>query len=586
MLNQESSNNAESIFSNMGIKDLESLFSNIKKYTVNYLPIISAYCNAIGLQKTINSLVDSKMLVQPGAIVQAMVLDTLSGRSPLYRLEEFMTDQDIDLFIGPGLNSSSFSDTNINRSMDAIFDFGSSKLLTEICLNASNIFTLDCSKVSYDTTATNVWGDYTACKSDNPPAGPHIVHGHSKDGHPELKQFMTELLCVERGIPIFGSTLDGNISDKDNNNTMLTRISKIMAKHGLGKTAFVYIADSAVVTNKNLQLLGNTPFITRFPENYKNCKNAIAEAVKANNWQDLGFLSELQSPKSRPSSKYLAYETNVEINNNKYRAIVMHSNAHESRMLKRLDKSIITFQKELTKKLSKSRKKFACRIDADNAANGFRNLSNKLYDVCAEIKINERPSRGRPPKNEKERKVIKEFFIEVSLKLNMEEVSRRREKAGCLVLLTNLPVEGENAVDAKGIFKAYKGQYGVESNFCFLKDPLIVNDLFLKKPSHIDVLGMVLIISLLIWRLMERTMRNYIHNNKGTLPGLNKQKTTRPTSYMMTTKFHGIIIAIIGKRRILLNKLDVEAIPYLSALGLDKNVFSNPYTKCNPIFKE
>jgi transposase len=54
------------------------------------------------------------------------------------------------------------------------------------------------------------------------------------------------------------------------------------------------------------------------------------------------------------------------------------------------------------------------------------------------------------------------------------------------------------AMDAAGLLRTYKGQYGVESDFAFLKDPLIVNDLFLKTPSRIDALGMVLIIALMI----------------------------------------------------------------------------------------
>ncbi len=40
------------------------------------------------------------MNVSPGLVVQAMVLDALSGRSPLYRLEEFLAEQDIELLLG------------------------------------------------------------------------------------------------------------------------------------------------------------------------------------------------------------------------------------------------------------------------------------------------------------------------------------------------------------------------------------------------------------------------------------------------------------------------------------------------------
>lgn len=89
-----------------------------------------------------------------------------------------------------------------------------------------------------------------------------ITHGHSKDHRPDLKQFMTELLCVERGVPIFGRTLDGNTSDKTANNQMLSRIGTLMAQPGFGPGAFVYVADLAMVTEENFSAVGTNQFLT------------------------------------------------------------------------------------------------------------------------------------------------------------------------------------------------------------------------------------------------------------------------------------------------------------------------------------
>lgn len=62
-------------------------------------------------------------------------------------------------------------------------------------------------------------------------------------------------------------------------------------------------------------------------------------------------------------------------------------------------------------------------------------------------------------------------------------------------------------MDSFGALRAYKGQNGVENDFAFLKDPLIVNDIFLKTPAQIDALGMILVLALLIARLMEIRIR-------------------------------------------------------------------------------
>jgi hypothetical protein len=71
-------------------------FEGIETYTVKHLPIVKAYADRLALVELINHLVPSEMDVQPGIYFLGMVLDTLSGRNPLYRLEEFFEDQDIE----------------------------------------------------------------------------------------------------------------------------------------------------------------------------------------------------------------------------------------------------------------------------------------------------------------------------------------------------------------------------------------------------------------------------------------------------------------------------------------------------------
>ncbi len=51
-----------------------------------HLPIIKHSAKRINLVDTIDRLVGSQMEISPGLTVLAMVLDTLSGRSALYRL--------------------------------------------------------------------------------------------------------------------------------------------------------------------------------------------------------------------------------------------------------------------------------------------------------------------------------------------------------------------------------------------------------------------------------------------------------------------------------------------------------------------
>ena len=292
-----------------------------------HLPIAAAYCRRLGLVELVDQMVPTHMALRPGLVVQAMVLDTLSGRTPLYRLEGFLASQDVELLLGEPVPAHAFNDTNLARSLDAMFAAGTSKIVTELGLRATSAFRLDTTVPSYDTTSTSVWGDYRACELEEPPPGPRVTHGHSKDHLSELKQFMTELLCVDRGVPIFGRTLDGNSSDKTSNNQILSRIGSIMARHGLGPGAFVYVADAAMVTEKNLDVVGPNRFVSRLPAIYAECGRVIAKAVDTGAWTDIGPLAENAAGPARPCAEYRTFETSVVLYGKTYRAVVVHSSS-------------------------------------------------------------------------------------------------------------------------------------------------------------------------------------------------------------------------------------------------------------------
>ena len=563
--------------------ELEGL-NGATSYTHGFLPLAAAYCRRLGIIETVNRLVPSKMNVSPGIMIQAMVLDTLSGRSPLYRLEEFLAEQDIELLLGENVEAHKFNDTNIGRSLDAVFNAGASKIITEIGVNATNIFNLDPTTVSYDTTSTNVWGDYRGCEHQEETDAPKITYGHSKDKRPDLKQFMTELLCVERGIPIFGKTLDGNSSDKTSNNKMLSHISSIMAKHGLGPEAFVYVADSAMVTEKNLQELDINKFVSRLPANYSTCNKTIIAAVNADKWTELGVLAENPDTANRPAASYKACEATVDLHRETYRAVVVHSDSYDKRRQKKVDKALVASEKEIKVKLKGQISVFSCEADATQAQLQINKIASSFHETTSSVTSFQANLPGRPSAN-KSASTTTKYRLGWEIVPKKEVVEKARTIAGCFILLTNVPKTGKNALNSKELLRTYKGQYGVESGFAFLKDPLVVNDTFLKKPNRIDALGMVLIIALIVWRLMERALRVYVKNTKELLPGWENRKTDKPTAFMVSVSMFGVIVIMLrdGKRLILKPPRSKQAI-YLRALGLNELVYIDPKFNFKPEF--
>jgi hypothetical protein len=111
--------------------------------------------------------------------------------------------------------------------------------------------------------------------------------GFSKAHRPDLKQLVHSLLCVDAGIPIYSRCENGNESDKVVNRNLIPTMVERMAE--LGRDNFLYVADSALITEDNLALMDDWKsgfrFVSRLPATYKECGNAITKAVRQDSWR-------------------------------------------------------------------------------------------------------------------------------------------------------------------------------------------------------------------------------------------------------------------------------------------------------------
>jgi transposase len=219
---------------------------------------------------------------------------------------------------------------------------------------------------------------------------------------------------------------------------------------------------------------------------------------------------------------------------------------------------------------------YFCRADAEAAAAKLRAVQTAYHLV--DVTVEEQPvyGRGRPSAHTPRPVKAMRYRLQATMKPDPERIRRREEEAGCFVLLTNVPTTGHLAHSARDILTVDKEQHGTEQNYGFLKDPVIVNSLFLKKPERIEALGLVLLLALLLWRLMERAMRTHVDTTSTSLPGWDKKATERPTAFMMVTKFAGVIVLKLGHDRQLARPLSAVQYHYLTALDVPATCFTLP----------
>jgi transposase len=555
----------------------------IRACDVRFLPIVSAYARTLEMVEEVDRLCGSKRGISDGQIVLALVLDALSGRSPLFRLPQAFAKLDTELLLGEAISAEKLNDDAVGRALDRIFEVGTSKVLSAVALRAVKLFDLDTTHVHHDTTSRTVYGDYDLYGEETHNQPFVITFGFSKDHRPDLKQLVHSLLCVDAGIPINSTCENGNLSDKVVNRNLIPTMVERMTE--LGQDNFLYVADSALITPDNLALMDDFKsgfrFVSRLPASYKECGKAIGRAVRENTWEDLGTLSEEPSTPKRTPAHYHGFETMVDLYGAWYRALVVHSDAYDERRVKRLERTLEQDKGEMERIASEQEKiEYACLADAQAAVSRLPHW--RFYELVGRIEEKTIYTTGRP-KADGTRKVQRTTYrLNISLQPREKAIARARKEAGCFVLITNEPEESSGGLGSKELLRAYQDQHAVEQNFGFLKDPVIVNALFLKSPRRIEALGLILVLALMVWRLMERTMRVSLKESNGKVVGWNNRQTSRPTSFMMTTKFVSVIVIRDAERRFLAEPLDPIQERYLQILGLSEAVFTNLTVSVRP----
>ena len=552
----------------------------IRASDVSFLPIVAWYVKRLGIVDVVNRLCPTKRGIPAGDVMLALIMDTITGRSPLYKLEQSFAQQDMELLFGRDIPVDKLNDDLVGRSMDAIYDAGTGLILTAVAVNAVRLYELETRCAHHDTTSLMVYGDYDLYEEAGHGHPFVVARGYSKDHRPDLKQIVLSLLCVDRGIPVAARLVNGNESDKVINRHLLSEVAQKMQE--LGERDPIYIGDSSLVTADNLELLADEEkgcrFITRLPRTYKECREVVAQAAAQKRWEDLGVMSPQRPTAKRKPARYHGYEAEVTLYGRRYRALVVHSDALDKKSVKKLESEVEQDKKELARHKEEQEKiSYACLPDAQRALmrlprGRFHRMSGEIYEVAHYPK-------GRPKAGEERMPARIDYRLTLRLEPDEEALARRRYEAGCFVLLTNIAQEGPRGMASYELLATYKAQDMVERNFGFLKDDAIVNSLFLKTPARIEVLGLVLVLSLMVWRLMERTMRRSLQEKGGVVEGWDKKPTSRPTSLMIVMIFLSMVVIRMPEKRFLANGISQRQRAYLDILGVPPGVFTEPQSQ-------
>ncbi len=496
--------------------------NELKIRNIDHLGIVAGIVDQIGLVEIVNAEIgeNSQEKISAGIVVKAMILNGLGFVSaPLYLFSKFFEGKAIEHLLGEEIKEKDLNDDKLGRVLDKLYKVGLTQIFIKIALAAVKIFGVKMDNLHLDSSSMSVEGEYL--KKGEEEGILKITHGYSRDKRPDLKQFMIDLICTGDGdIPLYFRVGDGNESDQK-------VFAQIIKEYQKGwQIEALFVADAALYTEENIQVLGEISWLSRVP-------STLNEALSLKQELNEAAFKDSEREGYRMASVCSWYAGIPQ------RWLVVESSERKKADLKKLDKKIEKAFQNAEKELEKLKKiDFACEADVLLTAERwnqklpFHSLTNLVVVAHPYFRQSGRPKKGAIPDGY-------HYRLSAQLEQPQEKVDLARLQAGRFILATNV-LESKTLTDEQ-ILSEYKAQHSTERGFRFLKDPLFfASSVFLKTPRRIAALAMVMALCLLVYTLAQRTLRQSLAQQGQTVLNQLGKPTATPTMRWIFQCFQSI----------------------------------------------
>ncbi|MNQ86716.1 hypothetical protein D3C85_1019160 [compost metagenome] len=371
-----------------------------------------------------------------------------------------------------------------------------------------------------------------------------ITYGYNKDKRPDLKQIVIGLGVTPQRIPILAKVEDGNLDDKTWNYAFISRARAVLADEEWNR--LTYVADSALATQENLLLMQREQlsFITRLPDSFGLTTELKEEAMWREAWESVGGESE-----DKRLSRYRVQSFDRELYGQSLRFVVVHSSQLEAKQRETLMRQMAKEKEKIVQALrTLAAERFACEHDAQQAIAAFRKQQKWKWhevDLTAEAETYALPrqQRGRPKLDEQVEQAVHWRMAISELRHDESTLLIQAQKQGLFVLMTSHS-ESENWSSAR-VLQTYKGQAAAETRFRLLKDPAVLDAIYLKQPKRVEALGIVFVMALLLYGLLEWRVRENLKQETEPLVLPGKRKSFQPTAEMLLAMLKTIQVILV-----------------------------------------
>jgi transposase len=418
--------------------------------------------------------------------------------------------------IGEGAELKNVNSSNVGRALERLGETDSDSIYEQLALSAVKLNGIPVTRLHGDTTTISFYGEYD--EMDLSEAGKEellqIEKGYNKDGRRGDKQVVVGQIVNELGVPLVSRSLNGATSDVEWNKEAIKYLETVVSQ---GFSQGIFVADSKLATGELIgRLCGSENpiwFVTRCPANFESRleRRMIEQAYESDRWEALGSYHE-----GKNASVYEGVSFIEEVCGAPMRMLVLRSSTLENKVRASLEKKGLELE-EVLGVLGK--KEFVCQADAEKEIGRTKSLKQlRLFDCTFETEkeVTEHWPRGRRSETTLP-KTVERYRVIVTGKSLAEQASRQfiREES-CFVIMSNVV----DRVTDYDLLKIYKGQQVVENSFRQLKAPQLASAIYLKNPTRIKALTMILSFSLLIRAIIQYLMRDGMKRHNEERPGV------------------------------------------------------------------
>lgn len=510
------------------IKNTALSTDNVSTVLIDHLGLVSDQIDQLHLIELIDQrlpIEGNGSKVSSGERVAAMILNGLGFvDSRLYMFPKFLATRPVSRLFGKKMDAAWFNDDSLGRCLDAISNYGTTKLFTELSFAIAKEKNLFGKSVHFDTTSLQLSGEYAPDEQSTAEHSVIPAHGYSKSHRDDLKQMVLNLATTGKShFPIWMEPHSGNASDKKILPTSMARMNDLCQQLKMSES-FLYVADSAAYSNI-IQHSKKLKWLSRVPANLTLAKQLLNTSASKLDWLD-------------QENGYKGYQKTISYYNVEQRWLLVFSEQAYQREVKTLDKQISKTYTSLSKTWwHLSNQVFSCKDDGLKAVKKLA-ANMPYHQVSYEVnEVKKHLQKGRPSKSSQAE--IVGYQLTYTLSEDANKIEAMKQHKGRFILATNQVNESElSALDMLG---EYKAQSGVERGFKFIKDNSFqVDNVFLKTASRIEALMMIMTLCLMVFGLTQYQIRSALRANNATFPNQQNKATQNPSLKWIYFLFLGV----------------------------------------------